>query len=77
MSNKWYDIGIQLRVDTQRLDHIKQQYSDYADGLREMLKVSLRQPLDWGMLVAALRSPAVGAGGAKLLDSDDEGEVIS
>lgn len=60
-SDKWFDIGVQLRVETQRLDNIRHNYPKYEDALREMLIIRLRgQPiLNFDMISTALRSPAV------------------
>ena len=38
---KWYDIGMMLRVKLNRLDAIKEQYSNPSDCLRETLKMWL------------------------------------
>ena len=77
LSNSWYDIGVQLKVDTQRLDNIRTRHNlNYAEheGLREMLNLRLKHQLTWDMLAMALRSEGLAAAnGAKLLESDDEG----
>ena len=60
---KWYDIGMMLRVKLNRLDAIKEQYSNPSDCLRETLKMWLKiyppHPL-WSNIVDALRSDTVG-----------------
>lgn len=76
LSNKWLDIGIQLGVDTQRLENIKQQcHNDSQVGLRDMLMLSLNQQLTWDMLANALSSPAVG-GERLVLDSEGTQHII-
>ena len=56
---KWYDIGMMLRVKFNRLDAIKEQYSNPSDCLRETLKIWLKiyppHPM-WSNIVDALRS---------------------
>ena len=60
---KWYDIGMMLRVKLNRLDAIKEQYSNPSDCLRETLKMWLKiyppHPT-WSNIVDALRSNTVG-----------------
>ena len=59
---KWYDLGIQLRVDVSTLDSFKVQYDDPSDELREVLKSWLATGGNptWGVMVEALKRPAVG-----------------
>ena len=61
-SSKWYNIGVQLKVDKDQLDNIKAQWSDSKDQLREMIDERLKQtsPLTWSDIVAALRSKTIG-----------------
>ena len=74
LSNKWFDIGIQLGVDAQRLQNIAQQcHNDSEVGLREMLILRLKQELTWDMLATALSTPAVG--GQRLV-LDNEGGLL-
>ena len=60
--NKWYDIGIELKVDVSTLKSIESKYSDAKDCLREVitgwLKAVSPKPT-WRSLVDALRQPAV------------------
>ena len=59
---KWYDIGMMLRVKLNRLDAIKEQYSNPPYCLRETLKLWLKiyppHPM-WSNIVDALRSKTV------------------
>ena len=60
---KWYNIGMMLRVSLDRLDVIKEQYSNPLDCLRETLKIWLKTYLShptWRNIVDALRSYTVG-----------------
>jgi len=43
ISSKWYNLGIQLRVDVGELDSIKKEGLVPVDCLREMLKIWLKQ----------------------------------
>ena len=58
---KWYDLGIQLRVDMSTLDCIKVQYSDPREQLREVVKAWLTsiENRTWGAMIAALKSPVI------------------
>jgi len=60
---KWYNFGLQLRVDIGILDDIAVQYSDPLDCLRETLKHWLKTfpNCTWKCIVNALGSPIVGA----------------
>lgn len=58
---KWYNVGIQLRVDVSTLDCIKVQYDDPGDQLREVVKtwlMSNKNPT-WGAMITALKSPVI------------------
>lgn len=68
LSDKWFDIGIQLGVSIQKLQNIRKDYAIFDDGLREMLIVALKEPLTWEMLSTALKSDVVG--GKRLLDTE-------
>ena len=60
---KWYDIGMMLRVSLDRLDTIKEQYSNHSACLRETLKIWLKtypSHPTWSNIVDALRSYTVG-----------------
>ena len=67
---KWYDIGLELKIDVGSLDAIEEDNPrDVQDCLRALLKKWLRraQPKPtWGALREALESPLV-----------DEGQLIS
>lgn len=58
---KWYNVGIQLRVDVSTLDCIKVQYNDPGDQLREVVKTWLMTSKNstWGAMIAALKSPVI------------------
>ena len=60
---KWYNIGMMLRVSLDRLDVIKEQYSNPSDCLRETLKIWLKtypSHPTWRNIVDAIRSDTVG-----------------
>ena len=60
---KWYDIGMMLRMKLNRLDAIKEQYSNPSDCLRETIKMWLKiypSHPTWSNIVDALRSDTVG-----------------
>ena len=60
---KWYDIGVQLRVNIGTLKAIEKQYSDPSDCLREILTTWLKAyppHSTWSKVVDALSSGAVG-----------------
>ena len=61
-SSKWYNIGVQLKVDKDQLDNIQIKCSDPKDQLREMIDERLKKvtPLTWSDLAAALRSKTIG-----------------
>ena len=59
---KWYNIGMMLRLKFNRLDAIKEQYSNPSDCLRETLKIWLKiypSHPTWSNIVDALRSSTV------------------
>ena len=62
--NKWYNIGIQLEVNVNDLDSIKQSCNNYpGECFREMLITWLRQTPDgasWKSLISALSHETVG-----------------
>ena len=63
-STKWYKIGLRLKVPVDKLDGIRNRFSDPGDHLCEMLKewlkgVAAHRPT-WAALVEALRSQLVG-----------------
>ena len=59
---KWYDIGIELKVDVSTLKTIESMYSNSKDCLREVITEWLKavhpKPT-WRSLVDALRRPVV------------------
>jgi len=59
---KWYDIGIELKVDVSTLKSIESMYSNSKDCLREVITEWLKavhpKPT-WRSLVDALRRPVV------------------
>ena len=60
---KWYNIGMMLQVEIDKLDSIKERYSDHSDCLRETLKIWLKiyPPCPtWTNIIDALRSSTVG-----------------
>ena len=69
---KWYDIGLELKIDVGSLDAIEEDNPrDVQDCLRALLKKWLRRAQPnykptWGALMEALESPLV-----------DEGQLIS
>ena len=70
LSNEWLNIGIQLRVDTERLKNIRQNFQNNEEALREMLILCLKHPLTWDTIVSAIKSPAVG--GRRLFETEGE-----
>ncbi len=59
--SKWFDIGVQLGVEAEKLVEIRKCYPDHQDGLREMLIHRLKhQDLTYESLHDALKAPAVG-----------------
>jgi len=67
LSDRWFNIGVQLEVDTKDLESIRQHHIKHDDALREMLIIRLRKALDWGTVQAALLTQAVA--GQRLLGS--------
>ena len=68
-SNKWYNIGLGLKVSVSTLDSIRERWDDDSDRLREVYKPWLKgvDPLPtWKALIEALRNRSVGEG--KLAD---------
>ena len=63
VSVQWYHLGVQLKVRTGTLDNIQAQFPDPKRQLLEMLKTWLTTSdnTTWKTLIAALRSPLVGA----------------
>ena len=59
---KWYNIGIKLGVEIDRLDVIKEQYDNPSDCLRETLKTWLKtySSPTWSNIVDSLGSSVVG-----------------
>ena len=68
MSAKWEKLGKQLGMDDDDLAAIRTQYSEPADGMRELIKRWLKQDYrsilkgftTWNHIVLALKSPNVG-----------------
>ena len=59
---KWYDIGIELKVDVSTLKTIESMYSNSQDCLREVITEwlkAVRPKPTWRSLVDALRRPVV------------------
>ena len=63
MSAEWYDLGLQLKVRTGRLDGIRAEFIAPKHQLREMFKAWLTTDNNpnWKTLTDALRSRMVGA----------------
>ena len=60
---EWYQLGLQLKLKTRRLDSIQAQIPDPKRQLLEMLKVWLTTSdnTSWKILTDALRSRSMGA----------------
>ena len=58
---KWYDIGVQIGIDTGTLQTIRNDYNDSGDALRELLTYWLKRTPTWEALFKALRSRPVQA----------------
>ena len=59
--NKWYAVGLQLRVPVSDLNSIRSQFSDLGERLCEMLQLWLkRQGTSWTDIFEALSSRSVG-----------------
>ena len=58
---RWYPLGLQLKVRPEMLDRIRAQFSDSRDGLRETLKTWLTTSdnASWKALTDALKSQSV------------------
>ena len=60
---KWYNIGLELGIDSITLDEIQFTYNkDPGTCLRELIKVWLKQidtPTTWEKIAEALRSPCI------------------
>ena len=61
LRNKWYDIGVQIKVENGTLQNIRSQFSDNGDALRELLTHWLTGTPTWNGLFIALRSRPVKA----------------
>ena len=63
ISAKWYQLGLQLKVNIGRLESIQVQFSDPECQLLEMLKTWLTtsENTSWQTLTDALKSRSVGA----------------
>lgn len=70
LRNKWFDIGIQLGVESEKLEEIRGRYPEHQDGLREMLIHRLKQDIPYEELQVALKSPTVNPGGKRLNESE-------
>lgn len=59
---KWYNIGIQLRVDMGILDSISVRYDDPGDQLREVICrwLTTSENPTWETMAQALKSPVIG-----------------
>ena len=61
---KWYDIGLELKIDAASLDAIEMENrGNVQDCLRNVLKIWLRRPQPrptWEALMESLKSPLVG-----------------
>ena len=69
VSAKWEKLGEQLGMEDDDLEEIRTQYSEPADGMRELVKQWLEQDYrfgglksftTWNHIVFALKSPNVG-----------------
>ena len=69
VSAKWEKLGEQLGMKHRHLEDIRTQYSEAADGMRELIKQWLKQNYHpyrnrglttWSHIVLALKSPNVG-----------------
>ena len=59
---KWYDIGIELKIDVRTLKYIKSTYTDNKDCLREVLEVwfkAVDPKPTWKALVDALKAQVI------------------
>ena len=62
VASKCNRLGLQLGVDSDDIDNIKEDHRECKDQLCEILKQRLKQeePLTWGALIEALKSKSVG-----------------
>jgi len=60
--DRWYVLGLKLKVSVVTLDRIRAQFHDSRDQLLEMLKTWLQTSDNpsWWAVIDALRSPGVG-----------------
>lgn len=58
---KWYSIGVELDVDPEKLDRIKDAYSDPGECLTEVVNIWLksRSKRTWKVLADALKADPV------------------
>lgn len=56
---KWYNLGLQLRIDVGTLDSFKAPYGDPGDQLREVMRTWLTTSDNptWGAMAEALSEP--------------------
>ena len=62
ISSRWYDLGVQLRIDVGDLDNIKKNNPVVNECLREMLKIWLKQVAPyptWNALINVLKCPVI------------------
>ena len=60
--NKWFNIGLHLKVKFQKLEEIRNSFTSNEDALRDMLLYRLKQKLTWEMVFSALEMPNVNGG---------------
>ena len=63
VSDKWFNLGLNLKLHMGTLKHIQKQYPDPSEALREMLFNWLKKvdpPPTWEGLACALESRTVG-----------------
>ena len=61
VSEKWQNIGDELGVEQSLLRHIRSNYSDPGDCLREVLSKRIEScATTWKHIVAVLRTPRIG-----------------
>ena len=74
---KWYNIGVQIGIDTGTLQTIKNDFGDSGDALRELLTHWLKRTPTWEALFKALRSrPVDGATIADILQRKMEEKLF-
>ena len=62
ISSRWYDLGVQLRIDVGDLDNIKKNNPVVNECLREMLKIWLKQVAPYptrNALINVLKCPVI------------------